>query len=84
MDADHPSYPDSRRWCGDARWRGNQLVFAGAENNFDGDVRVGVHVALAEIVNEPRFLRQVKAFMVPPIEYNVRVHEDNEGAIKMS
>ncbi|CAN0477362.1 unnamed protein product [Ascophyllum nodosum] len=30
------------------------------------------------------FLRQLKAFMVPPIDYNIRVHEDNEGAIKMA
>ena len=35
-------------------------------------------------MNELRFLRQVKAFMVPPIDYNIRVHEDNEGAIKMA
>ena len=42
------------------------------------------YVALAEIVNELRFLRQVKAFMVLPIDYNTRVHEDNEGAIKMT
>ena len=31
------------------------------------------YVALAEIVNELRFLRQVKAFMLPPIDYNIRV-----------
>ena len=42
------------------------------------------YVALAEIVNELRFLRQVEAFMVPPIDYNIHVHEDNEGAIKMA
>ena len=84
VDADQALCPDTRRWRGDARWRGNQLVFAGAENNLDSDVRIGVHVAMAEIVNEPRFLRQVKAFMVPPIDYNICVHEDNEGAIKMS
>ena len=40
------------------------------------------YVALAEVVNELRFLRQVKAFMVPPIDYNIRVHEDNEGAMR--
>ena len=42
------------------------------------------YVALAEIVNELRFLRQVKAFMVPPIDCNINIHEDNEGAIKMA
>ena len=42
------------------------------------------YVALAEIVNELRFLRQVKAFRIPPIDYNIRVHEDNEDATKMA
>ena len=35
-------------------------------------------------MNELRFLRQVKAKMVPPIDYKTRVYEDNEGAIKMA
>ena len=26
----------------------------------------------------------MKAFVVPSIDYNIRVHEDNEGAIKMA
>ena len=34
-------------------------------------------------MNKLRFLRQMKAFMVPPIDYNIRVHEDNKGAIEM-
>ena len=34
------------------------------------------YVAVAEIVNELRFLRQVKAFMVPPTDYNIRVREE--------
>ena len=42
------------------------------------------YVALAEIANELRFLRQVKALMVPPIDFNIRIYEDNEGAIKMA
>ena len=33
-------------------------------------------------MNELRFLRKVKAFMVHPTDYNIRVHEDNEGVIK--
>ena len=45
---------------------------------------VSEYVALAEIVNKLRFLWQMKAFMVPPIDYNIRVHEDNEGATKMA
>ena len=42
------------------------------------------YVALAEIVNELRFLRQVEAFMVPPIDYSIRVREENEGAFKIA
>ena len=26
----------------------------------------------------------MKTFMVPPIDYSIRVHEDNEGAIKVA
>ena len=43
------------------------------------------YVALAEGVNELRFLRQVKGFLTPPIDDNsVTIREDNEGAIKMA
>ena len=42
------------------------------------------YVALAEVVNEPRFLRQVKGFLTPPIDDNIIIREDNEGAIKMA
>ena len=42
------------------------------------------YIALAEIVNELRFLRQVKAFVAPLIDYNIRIHEDNEGAIRVA
>ena len=41
------------------------------------------YVALAEVVNELRFLRQVKGFLTPPID-NIIFREDNEGAIKMA
>ena len=41
------------------------------------------YVALAEFVNELRFLRQVKGFLMPPIDDNIVITEDNEGAIKM-
>ena len=40
-------------------------------------------MALAEIVNGLRFLRQVKEFTMPPIDTCIKTHEDNEGAIKM-
>ena len=42
------------------------------------------YVALAEMVNELRFLRQVKEFMTPPIDVAIELYEDNEGAIKMA
>ena len=42
------------------------------------------YVALAEVVNELRFLRQVKGFLTPPIDDNIIIREDNEGAIKMA
>ena len=35
-------------------------------------------------ITRDRKARTVKAFMVPPIDYNIRVHEDNEGAMKMA
>ena len=41
-------------------------------------------MALAEVVNELRFLRQLKDFLMPPIDDNIVVREDNEGAIKMA
>ena len=42
------------------------------------------YVALAEVVNELRFLRQVKDFLTPPIDDSIVIREDNEGAIKMA
>ena len=41
------------------------------------------YVALTEVVNELRFLRQVKGFLTPPID-NIIIREDNEEAIKMA
>ena len=42
------------------------------------------YVALAEVVKELRFLRQVKRFLTPPIDDNIIIREDNEEAIKMA
>ena len=42
------------------------------------------YVALAEVVTELRFLRQVKGFLAPPIDDNIAIREDNEGAIKVA
>ena len=87
VDADHASCPDTRRSVS-----GCALILGGGAISWFSRVQritatatsESEYVAPAEIVNELRFLRQVKAFMVPPIDYNIRVHEDNEGAIKMA
>ena len=42
------------------------------------------YVALAEIVNELCFLRQVKGFLAPPFDDNIIIREGNEGAVKMA
>ena len=85
VEADHASCLDTRRSVsGDAVmldegvitwfWRARRITATATSES--------EYVALAEIANELRFLRQVKAFMVPPNDYNIRIHEDNEGAIK--
>ena len=43
-----------------------------------------IPVALAEVVNKLRFLREVKGFLTPPIDDNTIIREDNEGTIKMA
>ena len=42
------------------------------------------YVALAEVVDELRFLRQVNGFLTPLIDDNIIIREDNEGSIKMA
>ena len=42
------------------------------------------YMALAEVFNELCFLRQMKGFLTPPIDDNIAITEDNEGAIKMA
>ena len=42
------------------------------------------YVALAEVVKELSFLRQVKSFLTPPIDVNIVMRGDHEGAIKMA
>ena len=42
------------------------------------------YVALTEVVNELRFLRQMKGFFTSPIDDNIVIREHNEGAIKMA
>ena len=42
------------------------------------------YVAPAGVVNEHRFLRQMKGFLMPPIDDSTIIREYNEGAIKMA
>ena len=42
------------------------------------------YVAVAETMNELRFLRQVKTFLAPPTDIDIKIHEDKEGAIKIA
>ena len=42
------------------------------------------YVALSEVVKGLSFPRQVKIFLTPPIDVNILVREDNEGAVKMA
>ena len=67
---------DARKW-GISRFSRAQRISATARSESE-------YVALAEIMNELRFFRQVEAFMVSSIDYNIRVHEDNGSAIKMA
>ena len=87
VDADHASCPDTRRSVsGGAGMLGGEAVswFSRAQRITATAISESEYVALAKVVNELRSLRQVKAFMVPPIDYNIRIHEDNEGIIKMA
>ena len=42
------------------------------------------YVALAEVVNELCFLRQVKSSLTPPIDDSIVIREDKEEAINMA
>ena len=87
VDDDHTSCPDTRRSVsGGAVMLGREAIswFSRAQRITVIATSESVYVSLAGIVDELRFLRQVKAFMVPPIEYNIHVHEVNESAIKIA
>ena len=87
VDADFATCPDIRRSVSDGAvmleesaisWFSRvQKVTAAASSESE-------YVALAEVVNELLFLRQVKGFLTPPIDDNIEIREDNEGAIKMA
>ncbi|CAN0384851.1 unnamed protein product [Ascophyllum nodosum] len=87
MDATFDTCPDTRRSVSG----GAVMLGGGAVSWFSRVQKVAAaaspeseYVALAEVVNELRFLRQVKGFLTPPIDDNIIIREDNEGAIKMA
>ncbi|CAM9656494.1 unnamed protein product, partial [Ascophyllum nodosum] len=86
MDADFATCPDTRHSVSG----GAVILEGGAISSFSRVQKVTAvasseseYVALAEIVNELRFLRQLKGFLTPPNDDNILIREDNEGAIKM-
>ena len=87
VDADYGTCPDTRRSVsGGAVMMGKGAIswFSRIQKATAAASSEAEYVALSEIVNEIRFLRQVKEFMAPPIDTDIQIHEDNEGAIKMA
>ena len=87
VDADYGTCPDTRRSVsGGAVMLGDGAIswFSRVQKVTAAASSESEYVALSEMVNELRFLRQVKEFMEPPIDERIRIHEDNEGAIKMA
>ena len=42
------------------------------------------YVALSDVVKEVLFLRQIREFMVPKLNYPITIMQDNEGVIKLA
>ena len=87
VDADFATCPDTRRSVsGEAvMLRGGTISwFSRVQKATAAASSKSEYVVLAEVVNELRFLRQVKGFLTPPIADNIIIREDNEGAIKMA
>ena len=66
-----------------ARGGRDQLVLEDAEGGRGRVSRIRVYGAGREVLNELRFLRQLKGFLTPPIDDNIEVRKCNEEAIKM-
>ena len=59
------------------------MLGGGAEGDRDRVIRIRV-CGVSKVVNELRFLRQVKGFLTPPIDDKIVIREDNEGTIRMA
>ena len=87
MDADSAACPDTRRSVsGGAVMLGGGAIswFSRVQEVTAAASSESEYVALAKVVNELRFLRQVKGFLTPPINDSIIPRENNEGAIKMA
>ena len=87
MDADFATFPDTQRSVsgGAVTLRGGAISwFSRVQKVTAAASSESEYVALAKVVNELCFLRQVKGFLTPPIDDNIIIREDNEGAIKMA
>ena len=87
VDADFATYPDTQR----SVYGGAVMLGGGAISWFSRVQKVTAaasseseYVALAKVVKELRFLREVKGFLTPPIDDKIVIREDNGGAIKMA
>ena len=88
VDSDHALCPDSQRLVSG----GAVILGGGTINRFSRTQRVtgsasseSEYVALPEIVNETKFLRQVQDFIMPTLRScTISIMEDNQGAIKMA
>ena len=89
VDSDHATCPDSRRSVsggavtlggGTISWfsRAQRVTTASASSESE-------YVALAEIMNKTKFLRQVQEFIMPTLRScTISIMEDNQGGIKMA
>ena len=88
FDSDHATYPESQRSVsgGAVMLRGGTISwFSRAQRVTASASSESEYVALAEIVNETKFLRQVQAFIMPSLKScTISTMEDNQGAIKMA
>ena len=87
MDADLAACPDTwRSVSGVAMMLGRGAIswFSGMQKVTAAASSESEYVALAEVVNDLRFLQQVKGFLTPPFDDNIIIREDNEGPIKMA
>ena len=87
-DSDHATCPDTRRLVsGGAVLLGGAAIswYSRTQEITASGTSESEYVALAEIVKEVLFLRQVQAFIMQTMQsHPITIKKDNEGAIKMA